>query len=269
MKNHDTDAAWAYHNGTKHSYQSIRGNPHYLDWENQPLPFKIYPELEPIALSQASSSSGNAGACCDLRVCRELGKVDEVNPRVDSWRRFFFSPPALRGAELIRAARFCFARRLAPARSITSICISSAASLRTLRRECITSARRTFHCGACAQGDFRAVLVAASGAEPRSQKRRAVIVALRRFGATPGNIKRAPTGIAFGTTARCSPIFWPQRRLAIFPHMWLLGFVDASVSQLLALDDQREAALSLVALGTSHRPATDQLPRQPVHESRR
>ena len=32
MKNHDTDAAWTYHNGTKHSYESIRRNPHYLDW---------------------------------------------------------------------------------------------------------------------------------------------------------------------------------------------------------------------------------------------
>src|SRR5688572_421281 len=57
MNNRDVKAAWAYHNGTKHSYQSIRANPHYLDWENQPLPFKIYPEIEPSALSQTISSS--------------------------------------------------------------------------------------------------------------------------------------------------------------------------------------------------------------------
>ena len=44
MKNREIEAAWTYHNGTKHSYESIRTNPHYLDWENQPMPFKIYPD---------------------------------------------------------------------------------------------------------------------------------------------------------------------------------------------------------------------------------
>ena len=58
MKNHQIEAAWAYHNGTKHSYESIRRNAHYLDWENQPLPFKIYPKLDPIPLHQNLSSSG-------------------------------------------------------------------------------------------------------------------------------------------------------------------------------------------------------------------
>src|SRR5947199_4759200 len=60
MKNRELEATWTYHNGTKHSYQSIRTNPHYLDWENQPIPFKIYSELEPIPLPQHLSSSGVA-----------------------------------------------------------------------------------------------------------------------------------------------------------------------------------------------------------------
>ena len=45
MKNREIEAAWDYHNGTKHSYESIRANRHYLDWENQPMPFKVYPDL--------------------------------------------------------------------------------------------------------------------------------------------------------------------------------------------------------------------------------
>jgi hypothetical protein len=47
MKNRDLQATWAYHNGTKHSVGACT-NRHYLDWENQPIPFKIYSELEPI-----------------------------------------------------------------------------------------------------------------------------------------------------------------------------------------------------------------------------
>src|SRR5207247_10244748 len=44
--NRNSEAAWAYHEATKHSYLSIRTNPHLLDWANQPLPFKIYPTLD-------------------------------------------------------------------------------------------------------------------------------------------------------------------------------------------------------------------------------
>ncbi len=42
--------AWEYHEATKHSYASIRANPHFLDWANQPVPFKIYPTLERMRL---------------------------------------------------------------------------------------------------------------------------------------------------------------------------------------------------------------------------
>src|ERR1043166_6915520 len=60
MKNRELQATWSYHNATKHSYQSIRTNPHYLDWENQPLPFKIYTDLRSIPLPEHLSSSGVA-----------------------------------------------------------------------------------------------------------------------------------------------------------------------------------------------------------------
>src|SRR3989454_5465533 len=46
----NSDAAWKYHEATKHSYNSIRSNAHFMDWNNQPLPFKIYPTLEPMRL---------------------------------------------------------------------------------------------------------------------------------------------------------------------------------------------------------------------------
>src|SRR5258707_10947795 len=50
MKNRDIQAAWKYHEATKHSYWSIRSNPHFLDWANRPQPFKIYPKIEPLPL---------------------------------------------------------------------------------------------------------------------------------------------------------------------------------------------------------------------------
>ena len=41
----DADAARAYHEATKHSERSLRSNPHFLDFDNQPTPFKLYREL--------------------------------------------------------------------------------------------------------------------------------------------------------------------------------------------------------------------------------
>src|SRR2546427_11955022 len=58
--NRNSEAAWAYHEATKHSYLSIRANPHFLDWANQPLPFKIYPTLGRLRLPGEVRSSGIA-----------------------------------------------------------------------------------------------------------------------------------------------------------------------------------------------------------------
>src|SRR5260370_39133594 len=58
--NHNREAAWPYHEATKHSYASIRSSPHSLDWSNRPLPFKIYPALEPMALPREVRQSGVA-----------------------------------------------------------------------------------------------------------------------------------------------------------------------------------------------------------------
>jgi SagB-type dehydrogenase family enzyme len=56
--NRDTDIAWKYHNATKHSYASIRSNPHVLDWPNKPLLFKIYPTLEVLRLPREARQTG-------------------------------------------------------------------------------------------------------------------------------------------------------------------------------------------------------------------
>ena len=45
-----SEAARVYHERTKHSPLSVRTVPHFLDWANQPLAFKIYPGAEKAAL---------------------------------------------------------------------------------------------------------------------------------------------------------------------------------------------------------------------------
>ena len=58
--NRNVEAAWKYHDSTKHSYASIRSHGHFLDWANQPSPFKIYAALEPMPLPREVRQTGVA-----------------------------------------------------------------------------------------------------------------------------------------------------------------------------------------------------------------
>jgi len=60
--NSHSEAAWIYHEATKHSYASIRTNPHFLDWANQPMPFKV-----------ESTRSLSIDWAASLTICRTTG----------------------------------------------------------------------------------------------------------------------------------------------------------------------------------------------------
>src|SRR5690348_1906393 len=50
LGNRDIEAARVYHAKTKHSYTSVRTDGHHLDWDNRPMPYKLYPEVSGLAL---------------------------------------------------------------------------------------------------------------------------------------------------------------------------------------------------------------------------
>src|ERR1700694_1753 len=58
--NLNSEAAWSYHNATRHSYASIRTHQLFLDFATQPIPFKIYPTLEPSRLPGEVRQTGVA-----------------------------------------------------------------------------------------------------------------------------------------------------------------------------------------------------------------
>ena len=51
--NEETERLFAYHDATKHTYESVRRHARQLDWANQPNPFRIYEGAETIALPAA------------------------------------------------------------------------------------------------------------------------------------------------------------------------------------------------------------------------
>src|SRR5260370_36809761 len=107
--NRNPEATWTYHDATKHSYASIRSNPHFMDWSNQPLPFKIYPTLEPLRLPAETHQTGVAAlsaiaesvpplttAAPDLETVAHLLYLSAGITRKRSFpgREFYFRAPA-------------------------------------------------------------------------------------------------------------------------------------------------------------------------------
>ena len=62
MDNWNIEFALTYHEETKHSYESVYRSRHFLDWANQPQPFKCYLDLEAIPLPGRSAGDPDAGA---------------------------------------------------------------------------------------------------------------------------------------------------------------------------------------------------------------
>ena len=50
VANENVEVARGYHERTKHSEERLRASPYHLDWDNQPVPFKLYGGLETIPL---------------------------------------------------------------------------------------------------------------------------------------------------------------------------------------------------------------------------
>jgi hypothetical protein len=80
MRNRDIQVAWTYHNATKHSFSSIRTNPHFLDWSNRPLPFKIYSSLEPLPLPRKV----RATHAPTLSAIAETGQREQAVPDLEA-----------------------------------------------------------------------------------------------------------------------------------------------------------------------------------------
>src|SRR5260370_7351260 len=90
--NRNPEATWTYHNATKHSYTSIRSNPHFLDWSNQPLPFKIFPTLEPMPLTREMRQTGVAALPA---IAESVPALTSAAPDLDPLPQLPYPPTAL------------------------------------------------------------------------------------------------------------------------------------------------------------------------------
>src|SRR5882762_8527260 len=247
MNNREIQAAWKYHDGTKHSYWSIRNHPHFLDWANRPLPFKIYPKIEPLSLPRDVPQTGVAMLSASSEAVPSL-RPDSIPGIHDLARLLYFSGGITKqrkhpGGEIYFRAAACTGALYEIELYVVSSDLPGLdagvyhfnpadVSLRLLRK-----------------GDFRGNLAQATAMEPAVAHAPATIICTGTYWRNAWKYQ-ARTYRHFG---------WDNgtllaNMLAVsaasgLPAKIVLGFVDAEVNRLLDLDTRREVSLCLVPIG--------------------
>jgi SagB-type dehydrogenase family enzyme len=76
--NGETDHLFAYHQATKHTYESVRTGAHYLDWKNQPDPFRTY-DGAPVVALPAQPDFPKAGAFAMMAALADRAGIIDGN----------------------------------------------------------------------------------------------------------------------------------------------------------------------------------------------
>jgi SagB-type dehydrogenase family enzyme len=247
MSNHDLDATWKYHNGSKHSYLSLRANPHFLDWENKPLLFKIYPTLEITRLPKDFRQTGvTALSAISGKGIKGRGKM--VPSFDDVAQLLFFS------AGVTRSKKFPGGETFFRAAACTGALYE--VELYLVCGELPGLAAGVYHFGAAEfglrqlrAGDYRGTLVEATASESAITHAPLIVVCTTTYWRNAWKY-RSRTYRHFG---------WDNgtviaNALAVstalgFPAELVMGFVDQQVNELLDVDVQKEVAFSMIALG--------------------
>src|SRR5271165_5198302 len=247
MSNRDIHAAWKYHDGTKHSYWSIRNNPHFLDWANRPLPFKIYPTVELFPLPQDVPQTGVA-ALSAISEPVPSSRADSVPYLHDVARILYFSAGITK-------------QRAYPGGEIYFRAAACTGALYEIELYVVTGDLPDLDAGAyhfnpadvslrlLREGDFRGNLVQATAMEPAVAHAPATIICTGTYWRNAWKYQ-ARTYRHFG---------WDNgtllaNMLAVsaasgLPAKIVLGFVDAEVNRLLDLETRREVSFCLVPIG--------------------
>lgn len=245
--NRDIAIAWKYHNATKHSYASIRTNPHTLDWANKPLLFKIYPTLEVTRLPREAPQTGVSAL--SAIAASSVAKLKSATLDLDAVAQLLFLSAGITKSRKYDGQEIFF-RAAACTGALYEI------ELYVVCGDLHELAAGVYHFGVAEfglrqlrAGDFRRTLAEATS--------------------HPGQVADAPLTIV------CTGTYWRNawkyqartyrhfgwdngtilaNMLAVsaalgLPAKVITGFLDESVNRLLDVDTEHEVAFSLVTIG--------------------
>jgi SagB-type dehydrogenase family enzyme len=251
--NRQTDRARRYHDATKHSYWSIRLSTHYLDWENQPFPFKVYRDLEAVVLPRdvrptgvsaldalaAEADEGHLSSIGSRESCPDLTTLAHV---------LFYSAGVTKkktypGGEIYFRAAAC-AGALYPI-EIYLVC----GDLPGLDAGVYHFSPLDFALRKLRAGDYRPVLVEATAHEAAVAHAPVTIVLTALTWRSAWKYRDRSYRYHYWDAGMILAHLGVTAGAHRLPYRLVMGFVDATVNHLLGIDGEQEMALALLPVG--------------------
>jgi len=251
LGNDHIEAARAFHEFTKHSYTSVRTSPHYLDWDNRPSPYKIYPGAGSLALPRELALSGKpaleaAAAAADPRAKTALD--------VESLTRLLFSADGLTRRKRVAGEDYHF-RAAASAGALYPIEIYLAAGeVDELEAGLYHFSPADLKLRGLRRGDWREALARAAAMRPSLKESRAVLIMSALFWRSAWKYRARAYRYCFWDAGTILANLLAAAAAEGIPAEVVTAFADAEVEQLLGVDGDREGVMCLVALGRSLEP---------------
>jgi SagB-type dehydrogenase family enzyme len=261
VPNGDGSVLRDYHARTKHSLASVRASPHSLDWDNQPLPFKVYPDLEPIRLPTELPGSQRLALDAIAGV-----PSPEPAPPLDVPRLahlLHFSAGVVRkktypGGEIFYRAAACTGALYHV--DVYVVC----GDLDGLPAGVYHFGPHDFALRRLRAGDHRRRVVEAAGAEPHAMRAPALLVLTSTFWRNAWKYRTRTYRHCFWDAGTLAANLLAATAALGVPARVLTGFVDDALGRLLGLDPAREVPVAVVALGADDAGAPAAPPLEPL-----
>jgi len=248
MTNFILDAAWTYHNATKHSYRSVHSGVHYLDWSNQPLPFKIYHTLQVLPLPREAAPSGIA-ALAAISDASVASAGEPAVPDLNALAQILYLSAGITKKRIYPGGEICFRAASCTGALYEVELYLVCGDLADLDAGVYHFGPADFAIRRLRSGDYREVLVRATAGDPSVAHAPTIFICTCTYWRNAWKYQ-ARTYRHFGwdngtmlanMLAICSALRLPVRVVC--------GFVDSEVNRLLDVDPSREVAFSVVPAG--------------------
>lgn len=259
--NSDIDAAWDYHNATKHSPRSVR-EVSSLDFDNFPLPYKIYSSLEPIPLPAdfepttmpALEAISRTEWAPDHKNTQPLQTPEERIPNLEDIARLcFFSNGVTK--RIARGSRVIDFRAAACTGALFHV------ELYIVCKDLQGLPAGLYHYGAhdhslrkLRDGDFRSAVIEATGNETHSATAPVLILTTSTFWRNAWKYQARAYRHVFWDSGTVLANLLCEATALNLPRHLIVGFEDDTVNRLLDVDANKEATVTIVSCGHTAQP---------------
>jgi len=255
-QNQNTQAALDYHESTKHSAESLRADTHFLDWENKPLPFKVYRGAESVPLLRDPDILNSATPTTLEAISVPVGQVPDVEtgqkiPDLATLSQVLFLTAGVTKEKRHPGGTVYF-RAYSNTGAMYHIDLYLATqNLPDLPAGVYHFGPHDFALHRLRTGDYRALLVDASGGHPSIARAPMILISASTYWRNAWKYQARAYRHCFwdGGTLHANLLAIAEAK-GLQPAI-VMGFADSRVEALLGIDPEREGVITLVSLGRS------------------